>query len=146
MAGEREIGLWDLELVLGDLPALIEKAHRLPLVNLHAVVAPVPAGTVAAGSVFADGAPRLLVSELMPHATRVAEHLALDELVAFTPWQLAGEGTGSYREGRVQIVSLQASLAKRACKPRGGQEIIETAFKLVPLLASILEKRETLPG
>lgn len=145
-AAVKEIGLWDLELILGDLPALLGKMGRMPLVNLHAVVAPVPIGIVAAGSQFEDQKPRLLVSELMPHAARVAQHLGLDELVAFTPWQLVAAQPWSYQENSVRIVSMEQHFAKKKRKPRNDAKIVELAFGLVPLLAGVIKKREIVPG
>ncbi|MCC6588988.1 MAG: hypothetical protein IT168_19985 [Bryobacterales bacterium] len=142
----KEVGLWDLELILGDLPAMLAKIGRMPLINVHAVVAPVPIGVVAAGSQFEDDKPRLLAGELVPHAARVAEHLGLDELIAFTPWQLAAPNPMSHREGRVAIVSMEQHFAKRKRKPRNDAKIVELAFGLVPVLAGVIKKREIVPG
>lgn len=142
----KEVGLWDLDLILGDLPAMLGRMGRVPLINLHAVVAPVPVGIVAAASQFEDDKPRLLVSELVPHAARVADHLGLDELIAFTPWQLAAPQPLSHREGRILIVSMEQHFAKRKRKPRNDAKIVELAFGLVPVLAGVIKKREIVPG
>lgn len=89
------IGVWDVSLVLGDLPEVLKDATP----QWFTVTAPVPAGVVGPG-------PRLVVERLTPHALRVAHGLRLDWLIALTPFRLAAPGRRVYADGPVLIVSM----------------------------------------
>lgn len=96
------VGIWDLSLILGDLPALVEEATP----HLFTVTAPVPAGVVAPG-------PCLVESRLLPHALRVARGLWLDWLIVLTPYPLATPGCPVCVDGPVSIVSVASEATGR---------------------------------
>lgn len=131
------IGLWDVSLVLGDLPELVKQASA----QLFTVTAPVPAGMVGPG-------PCVVEERLLPHALRVARGLRLDWLIALTPYRLATPGRRVYADRPVAIVSIAGEFAGRAPARRAlaaAQEVLppEVAAALDPVLRRVGSRRKS---
>jgi len=126
VAGVR-VGVWDLSLILGDLPAVVEKATT----HLFTVTAPVPVGIVAPG-------PCLMEKRLLPHALRVARGLRLDWLIALTPYRLSTADRQVCIDGPVAIVSIAPQLTGRLSARRA---LISALNALPPSLVAVLEPR-----
>jgi len=122
----RRVGIWDLSLLLGDLPGLVaELTPRLGGFALYTVTASVPAGLVAPG-------PYLMETRLRPHALRVARRLELERLIALTPYPLSNPDCAVAGEGLVAIVSLASEFASRGGRAQRARRALAAALDAMP--------------
>lgn len=120
------VGIWDLSLLLGDLPELIaELTPRLRGFALYTVTAPVPAGLVAPGPCLAE-------ARLRPHALRVARRLDLDRLIALTPYPLSNPDCPVAADGLVAVVSIATEFASRGGRPQRARRALAAALGAMP--------------
>jgi hypothetical protein len=123
------VGFWDVSLLLGELPQLIERiAPNTANCSVFNVTAATPAGIVRRG----DGEPVVVVEHLAPQVERVAGELGLSRLVAFVGHPLSKESlAGVYQNGPVVIVSLVGLWREY----RGSRAVCRGAlFRALPML------------